>query len=320
MGKLILIERLKVQNANAISSSLTIGVPSITAFMGFAHQLQRLVSQSMPVTDFNVTGVGVIVHDVDLQARQFIGSRTLLKLTANARGSRDESKKSERASFIEEGRCHLEVSLLLDCETDYAGGQDRLLQALQRLVFGRMRLAGGEIINTKQVAVKDVPDDRRTLCRLIPGWVLIERRKLMRELMQSAVAEGRDALDAMHDALAIRHQRHVEAETVESSDSESSSKSSIRWTSSRLQPGFVVPIATGYQALSPIMPSNNARDRQTRHRLAESVLTLGEFVLPIRLDRPSESLWRYHVEGDLYTCRQNNAEDSIVPSPAPGDI
>jgi CRISPR-associated protein Csy2 len=324
MGKLILIQRLKVQNANAISSSLTIGVPSITAFMGFAHQLQRLVAKQMPDCDFKVTGVGVIVHDVDLQARQFKGSRTRLKLTANSRGNRNESKKSERASFIEEGRCHLEVSLLLDCETEYAGGQERLMQTLERLVFGRMRLAGGEIINTEPVVVQDVQDDRRTLCRLIPGWVLLERRDMMQTLMQAAVAEGRDALDAMHDALAIRHERHLESESTEPTeitDPQPPSKAKVRWTSTRLQPGFIVPIATGYQALSPITPSNNARDRDTPHRLAESVLTLGEFVLPIRLDRPSKSLWRYHVEGDLYTCRQDACEISNeLPSPVPGEL
>jgi len=51
MGALILIDHLKIQNANAISSPLTIGVPSITAFMGFAHQLQRLIHQSDPWSD-----------------------------------------------------------------------------------------------------------------------------------------------------------------------------------------------------------------------------------------------------------------------------
>jgi CRISPR-associated protein Csy2 len=147
---------------------------------------------------------------------------------------------------------------------------------------------------------------------------------MMQTLMQAAVAEGRDALDAMHDALAIRHERHLESESTEPTeitDPQPPSKAKVRWTSTRLQPGFIVPIATGYQALSPITPSNNARDRDTPHRLAESVLTLGEFVLPIRLDRPSKSLWRYHVEGDLYTCRQDACEISNeLPSPVPGEL
>ncbi|TWU62086.1 CRISPR-associated protein Csy2 [Crateriforma conspicua] len=299
MGTLILIERLEVQNANAISSPLTIGVPSITAFMGFAHQLQRLVHQADPASDLKVHRVGVIVHDIDLQVRHFPRSRSLLKLTANTRGGRNESKKSERASFIEEGRCHLTVSLLLDCETEFQGGATETLDRMQQLIMGRMRLAGGSIINTTPPNVQMVSNDRRTLTKLIPGWVLMERR----DLMIDAMTEGLDAIDALHRALAIHHQRHLQFDSETESET-SSSPPTVSWTSGRYQPGYIVPIATGYQALTPFIPSNNARDRDTPHRLAESALTLGEFVLPLRLNSPSEMLWQYHHDGDLYVCQQ----------------
>lgn len=299
MGTLILIERLEVQNANAISSSLTIGVPSITAFMGFAHQLQRLVHQSDPSSDLIVRRVGVVIHDIELQARSFPHSRTRLKLTANTRGGRDEPKKSERASFIEEGRCHLIVSLLLDCETEFKGGEKQTLDRMQRLIMGRMRLAGGSIINTVLPNIQTVANDRRTLGRLIPGWVLMERR----DLMIKAMGEGLDALAALHRALAIHHRRHVELDS-EAGTASSAAHPTVTWSSQRYQPGYIVPIATGYQALTPVLPSNNARDRDTPHRLAESVLTLGEFVLPLRLEKPSSMLWQYHRDGELYVCRQ----------------
>ncbi|EMI19652.1 CRISPR-associated protein Csy2 [Rhodopirellula maiorica SM1] len=299
MGTMILIERLEVQNANAISSPLTMGVPSITAFMGFAHQLQRLVHKANPSSDLLVRQVGVVIHDIDLQTRQFPRSRSLLKLTANTRGGRNESKKSDRASFIEEGRCHLTVSLLLDCETEFLGGTSETIERMQHLVMGRMRLAGGTIINTDLPRIQTVSNDRRTLARLIPGWVLIERRDLMIE----AMGEGLDAIDALHRALAIHHQRHVQLDSDANSEN-LGSHATVTWSSGRHQPGYIVPIATGYQALTPVVPSNNARDRDTPHRLAESVLTLGEFVLPLRLEKPSEMLWQYQRDGDLYVCQQ----------------
>lgn len=301
MGTLILLERLEVQNANAISSPLTIGVPSITAFMGFAHQLQRLVHQTYPSSDLLVRQAGVVIHDVDLQARQFPRSRTRLKLTANSRGGRNESKKSERASFIEEGRCHLTVSLLLDCETEFIGGKNETLNRIQRLIMGRMRLAGGTIVNTALPNVQTVANDRRTLGRLIPGWVLMERR----DLMIQAMGEGLDAIEALHRALAIHHQRQVQFD-AEAGAETPAPYPTVTWSSERHQPGYIVPIATGYQALTPVVPSNNARDRDTPHRLAESVLTLGEFVLPLRLEKPREMLWQYHHDGDLYVCRQQS--------------
>jgi len=299
MGALILIERLEVQNANAISSPLTIGVPSITAFMGFAHQLQRLVHQTDPSSDLIVRQAGVVIHDIDLQARSFPGSRTRLKLTANTRGGRDEPKKSERASFIEEGRCHLTVSLLLDCETEFKGGQKETLDRMQQLIMGRMRLAGGAIVNTALPNIETVANDRRTLRRLIPGWVLMERR----DLMIKAMGEGLDAIEALHQALAIHHRRHIEFGS-EVGAASSEAHATATWFSRRHQPGYIVPIATGYQALTPVLPSNNARDRDTPHRLAESVLTLGELVLPLRLEMPREMLWQYHHDGELYVCRQ----------------
>lgn len=307
MGSLILIDRIEVQNANSISSPLTIGVPSITAFMGFAHQIQRLVHQADTASDFKIDRVGVIVHDIDLQTRAYMGSRTRLKLTGNPL-----TQQGKRPSFIEEGRCHMTVSLLLDCTTDFAGGQRPLLDQVQRLVIGRMRLAGGEIVNTHQPAVDIVADDRRTLCRLIPGWVLMERR----DLMLDAMSEGLDAIDAMHRALAIHHQRPTASQDPDSETPIVASKSG-KWPATRFQSGYVVPIATGYQALTPVTPSNNARDRETPHRLAESVLTLGEFVLPVRLDRPSDMLWQYQHHGDLYVCEQTQPNDSKVPPSSP---
>ena len=176
-----------------------------------------------------------------------------------------------------------------------------MLDRMQRLLMGRMRLAGGTIINTALPNVQTVANDRRTLGRLIPGWVLMERR----DLMIQAMDEGLDAIDALHRALAIHHQRQVQFD-CEAGAANLGTEPRVTWSSGRHQPGYIVPIATGYQALTPVLPSNNARDRDTPHRLAESVLTLGEFVLPLRLEKPSEMLWQYHHDGDLYVCRQQS--------------
>ena len=43
MKKYILIPELKIHNANALSSSLTIGVPAMTAWLGAVHALERRI-------------------------------------------------------------------------------------------------------------------------------------------------------------------------------------------------------------------------------------------------------------------------------------
>ena len=40
----LLISHIAVHNANALSSAMTIGTPSLTAFLGFVHALQRKIS------------------------------------------------------------------------------------------------------------------------------------------------------------------------------------------------------------------------------------------------------------------------------------
>ena len=43
-GGLLILPRLQVQNANAVSGPLTWGFPAPTAFTGFAHALDRRLS------------------------------------------------------------------------------------------------------------------------------------------------------------------------------------------------------------------------------------------------------------------------------------
>ncbi|MEI6747350.1 MAG: type I-F CRISPR-associated protein Csy2, partial [Methylococcaceae bacterium] len=82
---------------------------------------------------------------------------------------------------------------------------------------------------------------------------------------------------------------------------------SIEWTRSRKIKGWIVPIATGFHGISNLGKAENARDMTTPHRFAESVVTLGEFVMPHRIKNLDEILWQYSadVENNLYLCKNN---------------
>ena len=298
MSSLTLIRHLCVEGANAISSPITYGFPAMTQVLGFVHRVQRLVRQSEDDDDddehaFTITGFGVVCHRVDVLATYVDGHRGGRKSRFNLTGNPLE-RTGKRPSFIEEGKCHLDVSVVLESNHTL---DNETLSRVPDIIFAKTRFAAGTIVSPPRMY--PINDDRRSLGKLMPGWGLIERRDLMRESM----AGGRDALEAMHDRLAVRYQSPSDDDAGDDASGNAGGEK-VAWPPGhRMQPGNIVPVAVGYQALSPVTPSRNARDRDTPHRFAESVLTLGEFVLPMRLRTPADLLWRPVHEGDLYVCR-----------------
>lgn len=147
------------------------------------------------------------------------------------------------------------------------------------------------------------------------GHVLIERRDLVEQNMNS----GMDALDAVLDPLKVVSQAvyvesqkehepqdegHVEGNTHD--ESKEKARKGV-WSYSTKQPGWIVPIAVGFKGISPLRKAINQRDQNTEHRFAESVVTLGEFVMPFRIESLDQMLWRYDIDqaNDLYLCINN---------------
>ncbi len=107
--------------------------------------------------------------------------------------------------------------------------------------------------------------------------------------------QGQDAIDSMLDYLKIIHQCEKDEDTGE-----------MRWLEpARKIKGWIVPIATGFHGITDLKDKvEGQRDTTTQHRFAESAVTLGEFIMPYRLEELDELLWQYHIENDLYLCTQ----------------
>lgn len=294
MTQYLLLKHLEIQNANALSSPFTYGFPAVTAFLGFAHALQRKLNQQSDFTALQMTGVAIACHS--LKAQTYQGQyRSALKITANPL-----DKDGNRPSFVEEGRCHLVVSLVLEIEKLKNALKDELYEAVIRLLQGSLKLAGGDILPLArpEQQVSLIGGDAKSLKALMPSYVLIERRDLMLKAMQA----GQDALDALYDALVVKHQCRQDAQ------------GQVTWQSQREYEGWLVPIAVGFHALTPPALADNQRDATTPHRFAESVLTLGEFKMPLPTRFPNgfkALMWRYQRQGDLYLCTQASAADSV---------
>jgi CRISPR-associated protein Csy2 len=300
--KLLIIPHIKVHNANALSSPFTIGFPAMTAWLGAVHALQRkLNALDIPV---NFTATGVVSHDMDLQTykgdNDFVHSIVGTGNPLEPKSEKDKPKgNAVRPAFIEEARCHLDVSLVIQYENITIDSREQMLTAISHLLHASMKMAGGDIktfqvpfcINCKEGDEQDLRKVHRTL---MPGYALIERRDLMLDAME----HGTDALDALIDYLAIHHQCATD-------DDGTITWSSYRKTLNSKPAGWIVPIATGFHGISELAEAKNQRDPDTLHRFAESIVTLGEFKMPHRIRFIEDILWRYHSEGDLYLCQQH---------------
>ncbi|ATD27904.1 TPA: type I-F CRISPR-associated protein Csy2 [Vibrio cholerae] len=287
----LILPHLKIHNANALSSPFTIGFPAMTAWLGFVHALERKLSQA-GLSDLMLHSAAVVSHRCDVQTHKGEGDFVHSIIgTANPL-----DKDGSRSAFIEEARCHLDVSLIIE----WSGNDDQIQQPdfTQQLqaVITMMKVAGGDVLSVGKPSVKSViteQDTAQALRQLMPGYVLVERRDLMIEAMQ----QGNDAIDALLGYLTVHHH----CEQLEDQ--------SVVWHSQRKTSGWIVPIATGFQGISPLGEAKNQRDPSVPHRFAESVVTLGEFVMAHKIKHLDDILWQYHpdLENDLYLCQQVNA-------------
>jgi CRISPR-associated protein Csy2 len=288
MSRFLLLPKIKIHNANAMSSPYTIGFPAMTAWLGAIHALQRQIHQA-GLVDVQLTRVAVSCHQFDLQT--YKGTGDFVHSIVGTANPLD--KDGSRPAFVEEARCHLEVSLLVE----YQGldNDDREhLEVLVNTQLNRMKFAGGDVLSAKPLEWLTVDEDdelsiKQVLRKLMLGHVLIERR----DLMVASTREGRDALDALLGHLKIMHRAHQDDE------------GKVTWKSNRKTAGWLVPIAAGFQGISELGQAKNQRDTETPHRFAESVVTLGEFVMPYRINNLDDMLWQYRVdlEQNLYLCQ-----------------
>lgn len=297
MRRFLLLPHIKIHNANAMSSPYTIGFPAMTAWLGAVHALQRHLHQQ-GLVDVQLASVAVSCHQFDLQT--YKGTGDFVHSIVGTANPLD--KDGSRPAFIEEARCHLEVSLLVE----YHGLDSDDLETLQNLVntqCQRMKFAGGDVLSvtpSESLAIDEDNDQdiKKALAKLMLGHVLVERRDLMIDAMQQ---EGKDALNALLDHLKVMHRANQDDE------------GNVTWTTTRLTSDWLVPIATGFQGISDLGIAKNQRDTETPHRFAESVVTIGEFVMPYRIKNLNDMLWQYHVdiEQNLYLCQTLSTTSSL---------
>lgn len=313
---LLVLPRLRVQNANAISSQMTWGFPAMSAFVGLMHALERKLAASKIALLFD--GVGVICHDFEAQATQGGFTRTF-HLTRNP-----VDRSGGTAAIVEEGRIHLDITLVFAVRGDVCGGNEAergaLAKEIAEIVAG-MRIAGGSVIPALPGrASRSLPalipleekgeqrDEqfRRLKRRWLPGFALVSRGDLLVERLEEMRELNLEAneLDAWLDLSRLNHECHLKP--VESAQSEIHEE--VSWEIRR-PPGWIVPIPIGYGALTEAFEPGtvtNSRDAETPFRFVESLYSVGQWISPHRLQRPEELLWYVDNDLDAGLYRLNN--------------
>lgn len=294
----LVIPRLRVQNANAISSPLTHGFPSMTAFLGLMWALERKLKQAG--LELPLDAVGVVCHD----HQELVTEDGFVKTFRLTRNPLDRTGKT--AAIVEEGRIHLEISLVFNTQIEEGSEKwsEKYLPLVMETLYS-MRVAGGTLLSPERPWLKryqPVMEPTENLAKigrkLLPGFVLVERHDLLEqrhgELQQKNPASTK--LDALLSLSRINWHYQQNEQDKDS------------WKHDRAGLGWVVPIPVGYGALADLQPAGtvpSARDQDTQFRFVESLYSIGQWVAPHRLTRPEQFFWYAdsQPEDGLYRCR-----------------
>jgi len=324
----LVVPRLRIQNANAISSPLTWGAPAVSALLGTMQSLERSLGAELGL---NFNGVGIICHGYEAQTTEggFTRAFRLSRNPVNADGS--------SASIVEEGRIHLDVSLVFGVMGEVLSEDEATRQRVALAVADRlagMRVAGGSVMpalphsaggpSARQKIAQLLPLGpagqeqtkafRRWRLRWLPGFALVSRDDLLHSHHADlqATQPGASLLDAWLDLSRLNYRaQRAQAEHPRTGER----IETVTWQHDR-PAGWIVPIPVGYAALSPLYDPGQvarARDDTTRFRFVESVYSLGQWISPHRLNSVQDLLWYsdHDKATGLYRCRN----DYRAPAP-----
>lgn len=372
MSQYLLIERIKVQNANA-ASGFTWGFPAISHFLGFSHNLNRKLQSNGKLSSLALDGCIVVAHEQHIHTyKDGATTRFSQYKTAQYLGLKFDKGILKDPAINEEAKMNMTVSLLIAVE-GYLGGLQELLKAFIKNACQIQRLAGGTVLSVANVDIIDLAKDEQLKSvrrKLLPGFVLQDRSSYLAEHFSKLKESNPKAelLDAWFDFIALKQvarpacellDKHLAnkaeksellsllndiwlehkgqpyqqenlpnelmtyfVEQKESIDPkilmqwqsylEPNEKTSANWEyAKKPQAGYLVPIMTGYKAITDVYPAgeiDGARDSETDLCFVEAIHSVGEWQSVHRLKSQEQwqtSVWNYSpYEQGWYLCQQ----------------
>ncbi|QUM81130.1 type I-F CRISPR-associated protein Csy2 [Moritella sp. 5] len=320
MSQYIVLNKVKVQNANCIAG-FTWGFPAITNFLGFTHALQRKLSTEY---DIKLSGCAVVCHDHQLHVYkpkknadfEFIQSKNPPVLAKHKKSS---------PPIIEEGKMNVTLSIIIEVATVLTVTNDELKHFEKRVLATCLtnRLAGGTILDIGKIKLLSASTDdqeqalnRKIKKLMMPGFVLQDRSDYLQTHFECLKNKDPQAklIDAWLDFSAIKHQA-IPVEEDKNTPLTFETKANWNILKRPVSKGYLVPIMTGYKAISELFSAGeveDTRDDLTPTRFVEAVHTIAEWKGIHRVTDINEMIWRYqgrkNNESDWYLCTQTKNE------------
>ena len=316
---LLVLPRIKVQNANAVSGPLTWGFPAMTAIIGFVHALYRKTT-SQHGLEFD--GVGVVCHDFNpMVYRSSPTDPIVFRLMRHP-----NDKDGETPAFIEEGRVHLEVSLVIglrgealfdgsfDAESSIHGVSNEMTDYVHD-VMSLQRFAGGSILSSNRPyamllpsSSQDIQDmTRRFVRKFLPGFAVISREDVFQVHLEETKQNDEECtnLDALLDFCSLKYESVQVEDTGE-----------VEWAINK-KLGWFVPMPVGFGAISDLYEPGdvaNVRDKTIPFRFVESIYSVGQWISPHRIGDIRDLLWYYSTDSEkgIYRCVNVNQYNKNV--------
>lgn len=304
----LLFKKVVIEGANAISSPLTFGFPAVTGFLGSFHAMSRKMAAHDDLHDLSLGGVLLacyectphVYRDKQYNNYTFNQSRNPLK------------KDGKTASIIEEGKCRLVMSFVVEVLADSTPATavtDTLVQQSWQWIQ-QQRMAGGSVFGMDKISPVqffDRSDIDAVVPHLLPAFVFMQAQQEFGEIIDAVQADNPDAtpLDALIDVCAL----HQIPETQKNGET--------KWltTSRKSGHGWLVPMPIGYQGISELYDAGvmqNVRNPEYPSQYVEAIYGLGKWVYPQRLGNAEseydlkKAFWRYQhdAEQNLYLVSQ----------------
>ncbi|OUR59597.1 type I-F CRISPR-associated protein Csy2 [Colwellia sp. 39_35_sub15_T18] len=218
MSQYILINRIKVQNANAIAG-FTWGFPAITHFLGFIHNVSRKLSVHKSYHDIHLDGVAVIAHKHHVHTYRTGGDYQFTQSRNPAYRYGEENKyKIGTPPVIEEGKMNMTVSLLIAYDGNLGNRTDEFFKWLENTLL-LQRLAGGTILTIKSLTPEYIESDtdlRKLKRKLLPGFILKDRAEYLTAHYEQLKQQDEkvELLDAWLDFSALKQKARPKSDKI----------------------------------------------------------------------------------------------------------
>lgn len=235
MNQYILIHRIKVQNANAISG-FTWGFPAITHFLGFTHNLSLKMSRSNQYSDITLSGCVVVAHEHQSHTYRPVEQKeypkgsgkyieiaddlyfTQSKNPAYLKADMEKVVKGGAPSVVEEGKMNMTISLLIGYKGTIGNREDGFKVWLEKNCYTQ-RLAGGTILSINDIApytLAKEQDVRVLMRKLLPGFVLMDRSDYLKKHYENLLLKDADVelLDAWLDFSTLKQKARPKSDLI----------------------------------------------------------------------------------------------------------